>query len=44
MNETLSLSDYQVRIGNEDVIERHLYGILSAGPENAENQEKAQKV
>lgn len=42
MNETFRLSDYQIRIGKEDVIERHLHGILSADPENAENQEKAQ--
>ena len=44
MNETFRLSDYQIRIGKEDVIERHLHGILSADPENAENQEKAQKA
>jgi len=44
MSETFCLSDYQIRIGNEDIIERHLQGILSADPENAENQEKAQKA
>ncbi|WP_051328127.1 SIR2 family protein [Desulfatirhabdium butyrativorans] len=44
MSETFRLSDYQIRIGNEDIIERHLHGILSAGPENPENQEKAQKA
>lgn len=44
MNATFRLSDYQIRIGNEDIIERHLHGILSADPENAENQEKAQKA
>lgn len=44
MNATFRLSDYQIRIGNEDIIERHLHGILSADPENPENQEKAQKA
>ena len=44
MSATFRLSDYQIRIGKEDIIERHLHGILSADPENAENQEKAQKV
>jgi hypothetical protein len=44
MSETFRLSDYQIRIGKEDVIQRHLDGILSADPENAENQEKAQKA
>lgn len=44
MNETFRLSDYQIRIGKEDVIERHLHGILSADSENAENQDKAQKA
>lgn len=44
MSATFRLSDYQIRIGKEDIIERHLHGILSANPENAENQEKAQKV
>lgn len=44
MSATFRLSDYQIRIGNEDIIERHLHGILSADPENAENQEKAQKA
>jgi hypothetical protein len=44
MSATFRLSDYQIRIGKEDIIERHLHGILSADPENAENQEKAQKA
>ena len=44
MSKTFRLSDYQIRIGNEDIIERHLQGILSDDPENAENQEKAQKA
>jgi len=44
MSETFRLSDYQIRTGKEDVIERQLHGILSADPENAENQEKAQKA
>lgn len=44
MSTTFRLSDYQIRIGNEDIIERHLHGIMSADPENAENQEKAQKA
>ena len=43
MSETFCLSDYQIRIGNEDVIERHLHGILSDDPEGGENQEKAKK-
>ncbi len=44
MSETLRLSDYQILIGKEDVIERHLHGILSADSENVENQEKARKA
>ena len=44
MNATFRLSDYQIRKGKEDVIERHLHGILSADPGNAENQEKSQKA
>lgn len=43
MSETFRLSDYQIRIGSEDVIERHLHGILSDDPESGENQEKARK-
>lgn len=44
MSETFRLSDYQIRIGNEDVIERHLHGILSDDPESSENQDKAKKA
>lgn len=44
MSDNFRLSDYQIRIGNEDFIERHLQGILSDDPENAENQEKARKA
>ena len=44
MSEIFCLSDYQIRIGNEDIIERHLHVILNSDPENAENQEKAQKA
>jgi len=44
MSETFRLSDYQIRIGKEDVIERHMHGILSDDPENTENQDKAKKV
>ena len=44
MSETFHLSDYQIRIGNEDIIERHLHSILSPDPENIENQEKARKA
>jgi len=44
MSETFSSSDYQIRIGKEDVIDRHLRGILSTDLKNAENQEKAQKA
>lgn len=43
MSETFRLSDYQIRIGSEQVIERHLHGILSDDPESGKNQEKAQK-
>ena len=39
MSETFRLSDYQIRIGNEDIIERHLHGILSDDPESSENQD-----
>lgn len=44
MRATFRLPDYQIRIGNEDIIERHLHGILSADRENSESQEKAQKA
>lgn len=44
MSEISLFSDYQIRIGNVDIIERHLRDILSTDPENAENQEKAQKA
>ena len=44
MSATFRLSDYQICIGNVDIIERHLHGILSSDPENTENQEKARKV
>ena len=37
MSEIFRLSDYQILIGKEDVIERHLHGILSPDPENVEN-------
>lgn len=44
MSATFRLSDYQIRIGNEDIIERHLHSLLSDDPENGENQEKAWKA
>jgi hypothetical protein len=44
MSETFRLSDYQIRIGNDDIVERHLHGILSSDPENVDNQEKARKA
>ena len=44
MSETFRLSDYQMRIGKEDVIERHIHGILSDDPESNENQNKAKKA
>ena len=44
MSEAFRLSDYQIRIGNEDIVERHLHGILSSDPENVDNQEKARKA
>lgn len=44
MSATFRLSDYQIRIGNEDIIERRLHSLLSDDPENGENQEKAWKA
>jgi hypothetical protein len=44
MSEIIRLYDYQIRIGNEDVVERQLLGILNADPEDTESQEKAQKA
>lgn len=44
MSETFCMSDYQIRIGKEDVIERHLHGILRGDPESAENRDKIQKA
>ncbi len=44
MSATFRLSDYQIRIGCEDIVEQHLHDILSADPENSENQEKVQKA
>ncbi len=44
MSETFRLSDYQILIGKEDVIERHLHGILSDAPESSENQDKTKKA
>lgn len=44
MNETFRLSDHQIRIGNEDIIERHLHSILSVDPEDVENRKKAQEA
>ena len=44
MSETFRLSDYQILIGKEDVVERHLHGILSDDPESSENQDKANKA
>lgn len=44
MSETFRLSDYQIHIGNENVMEQHLHGILSDDPESSENQDKAQKA
>src|SRR5208283_5191639 len=41
MSETFRLSDYQILIGGEDVIGRHLHSILSDDPESGKNQEKA---
>ena len=43
MSETFCLSDYQIRIGNEDVIERHLHGILSDDPERVARTKKRLK-
>lgn len=40
MSEGFRLSDYQIRIGNEDIVERHLHGIMGSAPEDAENEEK----
>lgn len=43
MSETFSLSDYQILIGGEDVIEHHIHGILGDKLETAELQDKAKK-
>lgn len=40
MSKILRLSDYQILIGSEDVIKRHLCGILSGNLDSGENQEK----
>jgi hypothetical protein len=44
MTDAFRLSDYQILIGKEDVIERSLHGILGDNPENSENQKKAKNV
>jgi hypothetical protein len=44
MSEIVRLKDYQICIGNEDIIERKLHGIISNEPENSEHQEKAKKA
>jgi len=44
MSETFRLSDYRIRIGNENVLDQHLHGILSDDPESSENQDKPQKA
>lgn len=44
MSESFRLSDYQILIGKDDVIERHIHGILSDDPESSENQDKAKKA
>ena len=44
MSDTFSLSDYQIRIGSEDIVERHLQGCLGAdGNVPTESQEKARE-
>ena len=40
MSEDFRLSDYQILIGKDDVIKRHIHGILSDDPESSENQDK----
>lgn len=44
MGNILRLSDYQIQIGKEDIIERQLKGLLSDAPESRENQNKAKKA
>lgn len=44
MDKPFSLSDYQILIGKEDVIERHLHDILSNDPKGSESQDKAKKA
>lgn len=43
MTKNFKLSDYQIRIGRDDIIEQHLHGVLAVDPENSENQQKAQE-
>jgi hypothetical protein len=44
MTDTFRLSDYQIQIGKENVIERQLQGLLGDDPESSENQDKAKKA
>ena len=44
MNENFRLSDYQILIGKEDIIERHLHGILGDDLKSSENQDKLKEA
>lgn len=44
MSDDSFLTDYQLRIGSEDIIERKLHDILSLGLEETEKQDKVQKA
>ena len=44
MNDNFRLSDYHIRIGKENIIERHLFGILNDDAESDGNQEKKKKA
>ena len=43
MNKSFHLSDYQILIGNENIIERKINSIFNDDPEKSENQEKVRK-
>lgn len=44
MSETFSLSDYQIRIGNDDIVDRHLHDILNNELGNTDKQKKVEMV
>jgi hypothetical protein len=44
VSESLQISDYQIRIGNDNVIDRHLQEFLSEGAVSGEHRSTAEKV